>query len=242
MPWAEPEKNSVQIMFASIARRYDLLNHVLSLGLDFYWRRQMAKVAGAESGIKILDVAAGTGDSTLALAKRGAAVVTSDFTIPMLALGPEKFKNKAMADLVLGSVGADAQHLPFQNSSFDVVAICYGIRNVERRSLAYAEFTRVLKPGGRLVILEFSRPKWRWLRWLYDAYSKYLLPEIGAWISGDKIAYMYLPESIKHFPNQNELALELKNAGFTDIAWKNLSFGIAALHNGRTKCAQGILK
>lgn len=230
----EPEKNSIQNMFAHIAHRYDLLNHLLSLGLDFYWWRQMAKMAGAESGMKILDIAAGTGDSTLALAKRGAAVVSSDFTIPMLARGLVKFERKAMKDLVLGSIGADAQYLPFQNSRFDAVTICYGIRNVERRTLAYAEFLRVLKPGGRLVILEFSRPKWGCLRRLYDIYSKYLLPKIGAWISGNKIAYMYLPESIKHFPAQNELALELENAGFTDVAWKNLCFGIVALHTGKT--------
>lgn len=151
----------------------------------------------------------------------------------MLARGIVKFERKAMTDLVLGSIGADAQHLPFQNSSFDAVTICYGIRNVEQRPLAYAEFLRVIKPGGRLVILEFSRPKWGSLRRLYDIYSKYLLPKIGAWISGDKIAYMYLPESIRHFPAQNELAIELENAGFTDVSWRNLCFGIVALHTGK---------
>jgi len=232
------EKNHIQAMFARIARRYDFLNHLLSMGLDFYWWRQMAKMAGAKSGMKILDVAAGTGDSTLTLAKRGAAVVASDFTIPMLAIGPEKFKRKSMDDFILGSIGADARHLPFKDASFDIVTICYGIRNVEQRSLAYAEFIRVLKSGGRLVILEFSRPKWGWLRWLYGIYSKYLLPKIGAWISGDRIAYTYLPESIKYFPAQNELASELANAGFTDVAWRNLSFGIVALHTGKTKCTQ----
>ncbi|MDR0498870.1 MAG: ubiquinone/menaquinone biosynthesis methyltransferase, partial [Holophagales bacterium] len=175
----EPEKNQVKIMFSRIAHRYDLLNHLLSLGLDSYWWWQMAKMAGTEPSIRILDVAAGTGDSSLALAKRGATVVSTDFTIPMLALGYEKFKRSTVTDLVLGSIGADAQHLPFQNSSFDAVTICYGIRNVEQRNLAYAEFLRVLKPGGRLVILEFSHPIWGWLRWIYDIYSKYFLPKIG---------------------------------------------------------------
>jgi demethylmenaquinone methyltransferase/2-methoxy-6-polyprenyl-1,4-benzoquinol methylase len=233
----EPEKNRVKAMFGRIARRYDLLNHVLSLGLDFYWWRQMAKMAGAGPGIKILDVAAGTGDSSLALAKRGATVVTSDFTMPMLALGPEKFERNDATELILGSIGADAQHLPFQNLSFDVVTICYGIRNVEKRTLAYAEFLRVLKPGGRLVILEFSRPIWGWLRWAYDIYSKNLLPKIGTLISGDNTAYAYLPESIKYFPPQYELALEIENAGFTDVRWRNLSFGIVALHTGKADAA-----
>jgi len=233
VPRLEPDKNSIQAMFGRIAPRYDMLNHLLSLGLDFYWRRQMARMVGAGPGMRILDVATGTGDSTLALLKRGAAVVSSDFTIPMLAIGLEKFKRCDKADLVLGSVGADAQYLPFRDSSFDAVTICYGIRNVERRGQAYAEFLRVLKPGGRLVILEFSRPKWGWLRWLYGAYSRYFLVKLGGWLSGDKSAYTYLPESIKSFPTQKELALEMEDAGFTDIAWRNLSGGIVALHTGK---------
>ncbi|MDR1841776.1 MAG: bifunctional demethylmenaquinone methyltransferase/2-methoxy-6-polyprenyl-1,4-benzoquinol methylase UbiE [Holophagales bacterium] len=227
-----PPKNHVQTMFGSIARRYDILNHLLSLGLDFYWWREMARAAGAKPGVRILDVAAGTGDSTLALAKRGADVVASDFTIPMLALGPEKFNKSGVADSVIGSVGADAQQLPFRDSSFDALTICYGVRNVENREKAYAEFNRVLKPGGRLVILEFSRPRRGWLRSFYSAYSRYLLPRLGGWISGDKNAYTYLPESIKRFPPQTDLALELKNAGFTDVTWRDLCLGVVAIHVG----------
>jgi demethylmenaquinone methyltransferase/2-methoxy-6-polyprenyl-1,4-benzoquinol methylase len=219
-------------MFGRIAHRYDFLNHLLSLGQDFYWWNRMARMVGAKPGMRILDVAAGTGDSTLALTKRGATAVSSDFTMSMLAMGMGKFKRRCVTNLVLGGVGADAQNLPFHNSSFDAVSICYGIRNVRDREQAYAEFLRILKPGGRLVVMEFSRPRWAWLRWLYNYYSRHVLPKLGGWISGDKRAYEYLPESIRHFPPQAELAQELERAGFIDVRWQNLSFGIVALHSG----------
>ena len=180
-----PEGSKVQSMFSGIAPRYDLLNHLLSLGMDFYWWRRMAKASGAAPGRRMLDVAAGTGDSSLALARRGADVISSDFTQAMLALGPAKFRRKGLNNLIWASVGADAQKLPFADQSFHGLTICYGIRNVERRPLAYAEFLRVLKPGGHLTILEFSRPRWGWLRALYNLYSLKLLPRIGGWISGD---------------------------------------------------------
>lgn len=225
-----PEGAKVQSMFSGIAPRYDLLNHVLSLGVDFYWWKRMATASGAEPGKRLLDVAAGTGDSSLALARRGAEVISTDFTQAMLALGPAKFRRKHLDGLVWASVGADAQRLPFAAESFDGVTICYGIRNVERRPLAYAEFLRVLKPGGRLVILEFSRPHWGWLRAFYDFYSLRILPRIGGWVSGDPSAYTYLPESIRAFPDQSALAAELSTAGFAHVTWRNLTGGIVALH------------
>jgi demethylmenaquinone methyltransferase/2-methoxy-6-polyprenyl-1,4-benzoquinol methylase len=222
-------------MFAGIAGRYDLLNHILSGGLDFHWWRQMARTSGAGPGLRYLDVAAGTGDSSLALARRGAEVVSTDFTVPMLRLGPAKFERKGLADRVWASVGADAQHLPFGEGTFDGVTICYGIRNVEDRTAAYGEFLRVLKPGGRLTILEFSRPRRAWLRALYAGYSLHLLPRIGAWISGDPGAYTYLPESIRAFPDQPALAEELRRAGFGEVSWTDLTGGIVALHGGVKK-------
>jgi len=233
----KPEKDSIQVMFGRIAPRYDALNHLLSFGMDFYWRRQMAGMVGAGPGMRILDAAAGTGDSSLALLKRGAEVVASDFTIPMLAIGLEKFERHDTAGLLLGSIGADAQCLPFRDSSFDAVSICFGLRNIEQRGPAYAEFLRVIKPGGKLILLEFSRPRWGWLRWIYGAYNRCFLPKLGRWISGDESAYAYLPESIKIFPAQEELALELEGAGFADIAWRNLSGGIVTLHIGKVKQA-----
>lgn len=228
-----PEGSKIQSMFSGIAPRYDLLNHVLSLGLDFHWWRAMAKASGAAPGRRMLDVAAGTGDSSLALARRGAEVVSTDFTMGMLALGPAKFRRKGLAGLAWASVGADAQALPFADRSFDGVTICYGIRNVERRPLAYGEFLRVLKPGGRLTILEFSRPRRAWLRALYDFYSLKALPRLGGWISGDASAYTYLPESIRAFPDQGALAAELELAGFSEVAWSDLTGGIVALHTGK---------
>jgi demethylmenaquinone methyltransferase/2-methoxy-6-polyprenyl-1,4-benzoquinol methylase len=227
-----PEGAKVQSMFASIAGRYDLLNHVLSFGLDFYWWWRMARLAGARPGARFLDVAAGTGDSSLAVARRGAEVVSTDFTHAMLRLGPSKFLRKGLADLVWASSGADAQRLPFRDESFDGVTICYGIRNVEDRARAFAEFHRVLRPGGRLTVLEFSSPVIPGFRGLYQWYSLRLLPRIGGWISGDPSAYAYLPDSIRNFPAQADLALEIAGAGFREVRWLNLSGGIVAIHQG----------
>jgi len=226
-----PQGKQVQTMFSGIAGRYDLLNHLLSLGLDAYWWRRMARMSGATPGQLFLDVAAGTGDSSLALARRGAQVVSTDFTQAMLRLGPGKFRDRGQAERIWASTGADAQHLPFRGDSFDGLTICYGIRNVEDRALAYGEFLRVLKPQGRLTILEFSRPRFTWLRFLYDTYSRHILPRIGGWISGSPEAYSYLPASIRAFPDQPALAAELAAAGFEAIRWSNLTGGIVALHS-----------
>ena len=227
-----PEGKQVQSMFASIAGRYDLLNHLLSGGLDFWWWRRMARVARARPGARFLDVAAGTGDSSVALARRGAEVVSTDFTQAMLRLGPAKFRRKGLDQRVWASAAADAQRLPFADASFDGVSICYGLRNVEDRGRALGEFLRVLKPGGGLVILEFSRPPSALFRRFYDWYSLRILPRIGAWVSGDPGAYAYLPESIRGFPEQEALAGELERAGFIQVRWTNLTGGIVALHTG----------
>ena len=227
-----PEGTRVQAMFSGIAGRYDLLNHVLSGGADFYWWFRMARTSGAAPGRRYLDVAAGTGDSSLALARRGAEVVSTDFTHAMLRLGPAKFARKGKADLIWASAGADAQALPFRDGTFDGLTICYGIRNVEDRSRAFREFLRVLKPGGRLTVLEFSRPRFAWLRAFYDLYSLRILPAVGGWISGDRSAYTYLPESIRAFPDQPALAAEIRAAGFREVGWTNLTGGIVALHVG----------
>ncbi len=143
-----PEGRQVQQMFSAIAGKYDVLNHVLSGGADFWWWWRMARRSGAAPGKRFLDVAAGTGDSSLALARRGAEVISTDFTHAMLRLGPAKFARKGFAGLIWASSDADAQQLPFRDASFDGITICYGIRNVEARARAYAEFLRVLRPGA----------------------------------------------------------------------------------------------
>jgi demethylmenaquinone methyltransferase / 2-methoxy-6-polyprenyl-1,4-benzoquinol methylase len=227
-----PEGKQIQQMFTGIAGKYDFLNHFLSFGTDFYWWHRMARLSGARKGLLYLDVAAGTGDSSLALARQGAEVVSTDFTLAMLAQGPAKFRRKSLDALIWASTAADAQRLPFWARSFDGLTICYGIRNVEDRAKAYQEFLRVLKPGGRLTILEFSRPRWAWLRFFYGWYSRRVLSKLGGWISGDPLAYTYLPESILAFPDQEALAKELEMAGFEKVTWKNLTGGIAALHLG----------
>lgn len=230
-----PEGRQVQQMFSAIAGRYDLLNHVLSGGVDFWWWWRMARRSGAAPGTRYLDVAAGTGDSSLALARRGAEVISTDFTHAMLRLGPAKFRKKGLDRLIWASSDADAQLLPFRDETFDGVTICYGIRNVEDRNRAYSEFLRVLRPGGRLTILEFSTPVLPGLKSLYTYYSLRVLPRIGAWISGDASAYTYLPESIRAFPDQKTLAAELEAAGFHEVRWTNLTGGIAALHSGQKR-------
>ena len=144
-----PEGRQVQQMFSAIAGKYDVLNHVLSGGVDFWWWWRMARASGAAPGKRFLDVAAGTGDSSVALARRGAEVLSTDFTHAMLRLGPAKFARKGLAGLIWASSDADAQQLPFRDASFDGLTICYGIRNVEDRPRAYAEFLRVLRPGGQ---------------------------------------------------------------------------------------------
>lgn len=228
-----PDGVQIQKMFTGIAGRYDLLNHVLSGGVDFYWWWRMARVSGARSGTRMLDVAAGTGDSSIALARRGAEVVSTDFTHAMLRLGPAKFSRKGLGSLIFASADADAQRLPFRDSTFHGLTICYGIRNVEHRAKAYSEFHRVLQPGGRLTILEFSTPVIPGLNALYRWYSLRVLPCIGGWLSGDRSAYEYLPESIRKFPDQARLASELEAAGFQEVGWINLTGGIVALHRGR---------
>jgi len=225
-----PEGRQVQQMFSAIAGKYDVLNHVLSGGVDFWWWWRMARASGAGPGKRFLDVAAGTGDSSLALARRGAEVVSTDFTHAMLRLGPAKFARKGLAHRIWASSDADAQALPFRDASFDGLSICYGIRNVEDRPLAYAEFLRVLRPGGQLTILEFSTPVLPGLKGIYDWYSRRVLPRIGAWISGDASAYTYLPASIRAFPDQETLGAELATAGFRSVRWTNLTGGIVALH------------
>lgn len=225
-----PEGRQVQQMFSAIAGRYDLLNHVLSGGLDFWWWWRMARASGAGPGKRFLDVAAGTGDSSLALARQGAEVISTDFTHAMLRLGLAKFARKGLADRIWASCDADAQRLPFRDACFDGLTICYGIRNVQNRPLAYAEFLRVLRPGGQLTILEFSRPVLPCLKGLYDLYSRRVLPRIGAWISGDASAYTYLPDSIRAFPDPQALGAELATAGFRAVRWTRLTGGIVALH------------
>lgn len=227
-----PEGPQIQKMFSKIARRYDFVNHALSLGMDFYWWRRMAQKSGAAPQKLFLDVAAGTGDSSIALARLGAEVISTDFTHSMLRLSASKSYQKNLEDKIWGFADADAQRLPFRSSQFDGVTVCYGVRNIENRAQAFKEFLRVLKPQGQLTILEFSTPPNPVFRKLYDVYSFYVLPLIGSLVAQDRSAYDYLRKSIRAFPNQASLASELSLSGFKSIEWINLTGGIVAIHSG----------
>ncbi|UQN07706.1 bifunctional demethylmenaquinone methyltransferase/2-methoxy-6-polyprenyl-1,4-benzoquinol methylase UbiE [Deinococcus sp. QL22] len=225
----------VQAMFASIAPRYDLLNRVLSLGIDRSWRREATREALAltgpnGTGARVLDVATGTADFALELktAAPEAEVIGSDFVPEMLAIGRDKAKSRQI-DIVLEE--GDALHLPYPDASFDVVTCAFGFRNFADYARGLAEFHRVLSPGGRLVILEFPPPRPGLFGSIFRFYFRHILPRIGALVSGNAGAYTYLPESVLAFPDPERLAGLMRATGFR-TRFKLLSFGIAAIHVG----------
>jgi demethylmenaquinone methyltransferase / 2-methoxy-6-polyprenyl-1,4-benzoquinol methylase len=223
----------VREMFAGIANRYDLLNHLLSGNTDKRWRKLVAKrlheVLSIE-GARILDVACGTGDLSLALAsKTGARVVGTDFCRPMLEIAAQKAKTNVTE---IPFVEGDALRLPFRDNSFDAVTIAFGLRNLASVETGLKELWRVLKPGGRAAILEFSRPVVPGFRAIFQFYFTRVLPAIGGMISGSRGAYEYLPDSVSRFPDQKRLAALMREAGFEEVEYKNLTGGIAALHLG----------
>ncbi len=213
----------VAAMFDGVARRYDLTNSVLTLGLDHRWRRRTRESLDVTAGERVLDVAAGTGVSTVELRRSGAEVVACDFSLGMLRRGRAKH---ATLDLVAG----DALRLPFADAAFDAVTISFGLRNVADVDAALREFARVVRPGGRLVICEFSRPKRALIRWLYQGILLPLLPALARLVSSNGPAYSYLVESIRSWPSQRDLARRVATAGWTDIRWRDLTMGVVALH------------
>jgi len=227
------KREYVQGMFSDIAPRYDLLNHVLSLNIDRAWREKALDVLAwrERPGGVYLDLCAGTLDVGAALTRQegfSGFVVGADFAVPMLRHGV----GKAPARL-LAPVGADALALPLAASSVDGAIVAFGIRNVVDLAGGLREARRVLKPGARLVILEFSTPRNALVRALYHAYFHTVLPMVGRIISGHRSAYSYLPMSVAHFPSEERLADQLRHAGFDEVSWQPLMFGIAAIHVGR---------
>jgi demethylmenaquinone methyltransferase/2-methoxy-6-polyprenyl-1,4-benzoquinol methylase len=215
----------VAAMFDAVARRYDLTNTVLSFGQDRRWRRRTRRALALVPGERVLDVAAGTGVSTAELAHSGALAVASDFSLGMLTAGSRRAGRRQ-----LPFVAADALHLPFADAAFDAVTISFGLRNIVDVPAALAEFARVSKPGGRLVVCEFSTPVLPGFRQLYLNYLMRALPWIARRVASNPEAYIYLAESIRGWPDQRRLAADIADAGWADVRWRNLTGGVVALH------------
>lgn len=232
LPSAAEKEKAVQKMFSSIARFYDLNNSLLSFGLHHRWKRRAVAQAGLSPGKLVADVGAGTADLALIAAeevgeKGGVAVV--DLNEPMLRIGRKKLAAIPQAHCILGN----AERLPLPDDAFDAALTGFCMRNVSNLDQALQEIYRVLKPGGKVVCLEFSRPVRPAFRRLYDFYSFTLLPKVGTWVSKDRTGvYQYLPDSIRKFPDQEALKKRMESAGFRQVGYENLSGGIVALHTG----------
>ncbi|HJP02479.1 MAG TPA: ubiquinone/menaquinone biosynthesis methyltransferase [Planctomycetota bacterium] len=225
-----PEPVQVRSMFARIAGRYDLLNRVLSVGIDRRWRRAAVERGGALDERLVVDACCGTGDLALEYARRGARVVGVDFTPEMLArAGPKRKAEDGACVFVHG----DALSLPVAAGAADVCSVAFGLRNVADRRLAMGEMLRVVRPGGRLVVLEFSTPPGRWFGGLYRLYFTRLLPLVGRCVSRHDDAYRYLPRTVLEWPRPGALQAELEQSGWIDCGYALLTGGIACLHWGR---------
>ncbi|OGV72389.1 MAG: bifunctional demethylmenaquinone methyltransferase/2-methoxy-6-polyprenyl-1,4-benzoquinol methylase [Methylophilales bacterium RIFCSPHIGHO2_02_FULL_57_10] len=229
---AEEEKaKKVGAVFHSVARRYDLMNDVMSAGLHRLWKRFAVETSGVRPGNRVLDVAGGSGDLSRLFVKKvgaGGQVILTDINASMLAVGRDRLLDDGVNVPVLQ---CDAEKLPFPDDYFDCVSVAFGLRNMTHKDLALGEMRRVLKPGGRLLVLEFSHI-WKPLAAAYDAYSFKLLPLMGRLLADDEASYRYLAESIRMHPGQEELKQMMLDAGFGQVDYNNLSAGVVALHKG----------
>ncbi|MCW5910043.1 MAG: bifunctional demethylmenaquinone methyltransferase/2-methoxy-6-polyprenyl-1,4-benzoquinol methylase UbiE [Cyclobacteriaceae bacterium] len=234
VPYKEDDagkKQQVARMFDSISGRYDFLNHFLSLGIDIRWRRKAVKMLAEGSPQVILDVATGTGDFAIETLKLSPAqVIGVDISEGMLEVGRQKMKARGY-DRVIDLRPGDSENLPFEENKFDAVIVAFGVRNFENLERGLSEMKRVLKPGGRMIVLEFSKPRVFPFKQLYNFYFKFILPKIGRLISRDKAAYTYLPESVQAFPDGPEFVNILGRLGFKQTACKSLTFGISSLYS-----------
>ena len=232
-----PKKERVREMFDSIAPTYDQLNHLMSMNVDKLWRRHALKAIVDGTPQRILDVACGTGDSTISIARAAAAgseVIGADISEGMMALVTEKAEKAGVGDRIRLQV-ADGEALPYEPETFDRVTCAFGIRNFEHKEKGLAEFLRVLSPGGRAVILELSVPQNRLVRWVYDLYFLHILPKVGGAISGDKAAYRYLPASVHNFPSPKAFQQMMTAAGFHDVRCKTFTFGLCRMFTGEKR-------
>ena len=221
-------------VFQSVAAKYDIMNDVMSLGVHRLWKRFTIDCSGARAGHKVLDLAGGTGDLTAKFSRivgENGKVVLADINDAMLKVGREKLRDLGIVGNV-EYVQANAEELPFPDNTFDIITIAFGLRNVTDKDKALASMYRVLKPGGRLLVLEFSKPTNDMLNKAYDLYSFHLLPKIGKLVANDSDSYQYLAESIRMHPEQEVLKSMMESAGFEQTTYHNLTAGIVALHRG----------
>ena len=232
---SNPDSKKVQVesMFDSIAPKYDLLNHTLSLNIDKIWRRKVARMVGKCSPESILDVATGTCDLAIAVARkaRPQSVCGIDLSEEMLNVGRQKVLKASLSDIIKVQKG-DAENLPFADNTFDAITVAFGVRNFENLERGLAEMLRVLKPGGSCFILEFTMPTKFPVKQLYNFYFRRVLPLIGRMVSSNKVAYTYLPESVKAFPQYAQFQSIMQQCGYSSARCRTLSMGIAAIYVG----------
>ena len=229
------KKQEVRQMFNNIARRYDFLNHFLSAGIDYSWRRKAINMIGKNHPKTILDVATGTGDLAIAALKiKPEKIIGIDIADDMVEVGINKIKKKNLQDIIHLQTG-DSENLDFPNETFDAVMVAFGVRNFENLKKGLSEMHRVLKPGGQVLILEFSQPSKFPVKQFYNFYFRYILPFLGKIISGDKSAYTYLHDSVEVFPFGQQFMDILKETGFANTFHKSLTFGIASIYSGIKK-------
>jgi demethylmenaquinone methyltransferase/2-methoxy-6-polyprenyl-1,4-benzoquinol methylase len=220
-------------MFDSISARYDLLNHLLSIGVDIYWRKKAISKLKSLKPRLILDVATGTGDFALeAMSLQPDRVIGVDISDGMLEIARRKIKEKQLDDRITLMRG-DSENLPFQENMFDAVIVAFGVRNFENLEKGMTDMLRVLKPGGKAVILEFSKPDRFFFSQFYGFYFRYIVPVVGRWVSRDQAAYNYLPESVHAFPRGKAFTDILTRIGFKDAAFQRLTFGVCSIYTGR---------
>ena len=226
------KKEKVQEMFNGIAPKYDLLNHLLSMGIDKSWRRKaMRELEGGRRGT-VLDIACGTGDFSIEALRHGVErVVGADISENMLAVAREKAREKGLEDRLEFRYG-DSENLDFEDGTFDAVTGAFGVRNFEHLERGLAEMCRVLRPGGKVVVLEFSTPERFPMKQLYRFYFKQILPRVGGFVSGDRKAYEYLPASVFAFPQGDRFLQIMRSCGYRNVAQRRLTFGIASLYTG----------
>lgn len=236
-----PEAEAVRSMFGGIAKRYDLANHLLSGGVDYWWRRRLVKKVKETDPKLVADLATGSGDVAFALKKKLGSDVEIrglDFCQPMLDEAIKKRDSKDPSPAITFEMG-DILNLPLETDSVDAMTVAFGVRNLENRDQGLKDIHRSLKPGGKLFILEFSQP-YRWFRPIYYAYLKYVLPTLAGWVTGQPEAYDYLGDSIEAFPPREQLISELEAAGFKNVSALRMTLGIVAIHEGTASVSKNV--